>query len=112
MVVVASSRSARTALPREQNHPGRRFEHAAQPTGDCRLIGFCAAPAKFPLVYFSHGVAPSMRRRSAIYRSQLSDLGEGCIQVENTSGPDESILLEPSVQELGYFRCDEAHVYQ
>ena len=40
MVVVASSRSARTALPNEQNHPGRRLEHAAQPTGDCRLIGF------------------------------------------------------------------------
>lgn len=36
MVLVASSRSARTALPREQNHPGRRFAQAAQPKGDDR----------------------------------------------------------------------------
>jgi len=38
MVLVASSRSARTALPREQNHPGRRFAQAAQPKGDDRPI--------------------------------------------------------------------------
>src|SRR5208282_5368882 len=36
MVLVASSRSARTALPREQNQPGRRLAQAAQPKGDDR----------------------------------------------------------------------------
>ncbi len=41
MVEVASSRSANTALPREQNQPGRRLAHAAQPTGACRAICFC-----------------------------------------------------------------------
>ena len=38
---MASSRSARTALPSEQNHPGRRLAQAAQPTGTCRAACFC-----------------------------------------------------------------------
>jgi len=37
MVLVASSRSASTELPSEQNHPGRRLEHAAQPIGEVRF---------------------------------------------------------------------------
>ena len=36
MVLVTSSRSASTALPSEQNQPGRRLAHDAQPTGDGR----------------------------------------------------------------------------
>jgi hypothetical protein len=36
-VLVASSRSAKTALPSEQNQPGRRFAQAAHPSGDVRL---------------------------------------------------------------------------
>lgn len=43
MVLVASSRSARTALPREQNQPGRRLAQAAQPAGTCRATCFCRA---------------------------------------------------------------------
>jgi hypothetical protein len=45
MVLVASSRSARTALPSEQNQPGRRLEQAAQPAGACRGTGFCRLEA-------------------------------------------------------------------
>jgi hypothetical protein len=41
MVLVANSRSASTELPREQNHPGRRFEQAAQPAGTCREMTLC-----------------------------------------------------------------------
>jgi hypothetical protein len=41
MVLVASSRSASTELPSEQNQPGRRFEQAAHPTGACRARCFC-----------------------------------------------------------------------
>ena len=41
MVLETSSRSARTALPREQNQPGRRLEHDAQPSGDWRPMLFC-----------------------------------------------------------------------
>ena len=41
MVLVASSRSARTALPKEQNQPGRRLEQAAQPAGTCRVTCLC-----------------------------------------------------------------------
>src|ERR1017187_3115193 len=45
MVLVASSRSARTALPSEQNQPGRRLEQAAHPTGACRAVCFCCGCA-------------------------------------------------------------------
>src|SRR5580692_10941508 len=38
MVLVASSRSAKTALPSEQNQPGRRLAQAAQPMGDGRAV--------------------------------------------------------------------------
>src|ERR1017187_717380 len=50
IVVVANSRSARTALPSEQTQPGRRFEQAAHPTVDKRFAGFCltCAISKFP----------------------------------------------------------------
>jgi hypothetical protein len=45
MVLVTSSRSANTALPREQNQPGRRLAQAAHPTGTCRAICLCRAGA-------------------------------------------------------------------
>ena len=40
MALVASSKSAKTELPREQNQPGRRLAHAAQPAGTCLERGF------------------------------------------------------------------------
>lgn len=51
MVLVASSRSASTALPKEQNQPGRRLEQAAHPAGICRVMCFCRAfaPAEIPV---------------------------------------------------------------
>src|ERR1700730_13496141 len=110
MVGVANSRSARTALPREQNHPGRRLEHAAHPTGDCRLIGFWRT-CETSTCCSSAMRCPVRRRRSAIDRSQLSDLGEGCIQWKTLRAQMDGNSA-PSVQELAYFRCDQAHVYQ
>src|SRR5580698_3496269 len=41
MVLVESSRSARTELPSEQNQPGRRLVQAAHPAGTCQLNCFC-----------------------------------------------------------------------
>jgi hypothetical protein len=40
MVLVASSRSARTALPSEQNQPGRLCVQAAQPIGAKSILEF------------------------------------------------------------------------
>ena len=83
MVLVASSRSASTALPREQNQPGRRLAQAAQPTGACRHQCFCVfwIVAGNPM---SAMVLPVCRRRKAsgLCGGSLSDLqnsrrGEG-----------------------------------
>lgn len=46
-MLVASSRSASTALPNEQNEPGRRLAQAPQPTGDGQFVWFgfvCSSP--------------------------------------------------------------------
>src|SRR3954452_1085969 len=110
MVLVASSRSASTALPREQNQPGRRLEQAAQPTGTCLLIALCrtcgiSSCSRSPIL-----LPPRAGCEAQPTASQLSDLGEGCIEVETLRARMDP-FLNPSLQDAGNLRCDAAHVY-
>lgn len=80
MVLVASSRSASTALPSEQNHPGRRLEQAAQPTTagrtPCPFRGCTAAviPVIAIVLPSPDAVAPAVAGLSPLLSVRGEDL--------------------------------------
>jgi hypothetical protein len=112
-VLVASSRSASTALPREQNQPGRRLAQAAHPTGTCRAACFCRAwvPAEFSMcvIYVHRPLPVRALPRHADHPGRLPRKAQ--FRGENAQRlPAERPFSDESLPKLRRCGCDGTHI--
>jgi hypothetical protein len=103
MVLVASSRSARTALPSEQNQPGRRLEQAAQPAGACRATflgrpGATAACSVFPIMLPPFD-PDHVRSRLPLLKGRLDDARASFKGINTPGLLEKRLLLKASLPE-------------
>jgi hypothetical protein len=102
MVLVASSRSARTALPREQNQPGRRLPQAAQPAGTGFATCFFRActSAEISVSNIVLPISDANSERSLLLLAEPCDTQQRLKLGEKALGlPEKRLLFTPILRE-------------